>query len=517
MGEKKSDSAGPEEDKVVITAGYPPVDGHGPTALVKISPEFEGASAEVKQGLIGTTLDTRYQVLEAIGEGGMGMVLKGFDGKLETDVAIKVLHEDLMSREEQRKRFRREAITIAGLKNAHIVTVIDIGTTPDGRIYFVMEYIQGASLDKSLGGDNRLFTWARAQEILLQICDAMQAAHEKGIVHRDLKPENILLTRRSSRPDFVKILDFGIAKDVGPDSADVSLTKTGMVFGTPKYISPEQARGKIVDHRVDIYALGLIMHELLTGKLPFNLDERDELVDILSAQINEAPAPPLEVNENADISPEIEAIILKALDKDPNKRFQTMNEMAAAIGKACPRFDSGASPTLIGMEGLVPLGNETIAIREQAYTLPRIVRKLILGLVIGSALVGGGGILYVMSNNQKSEGNKTALPLISPISNPDSSPGTGKPRSDAGPPPKLDALVRDAGEPDSAVDSHTIDSTPLPPTPDQQLSPDKKVKKKPRGKNGRNNGRKNPIPKPVPAPQPKVEPKPGDLPENPNI
>ena len=278
----------------------------------------------------------RYRVIDAIGSGGMGQVFKALDKKFRKprNVAIKVLNLDLSRDEEHRERFEREMDVLVGLGNEHIVDIYDRGILEaGGRLYFVMEYLRGIdladALKDNLKNNFKPFEWERTKAIALQICSAMQEAHDAGIVHRDLKPENIFLVKGKSRPDFVKIIDFGIAKDMGTSSN--RLTQPNTLCGTPAFMSPEQAMGEVVDHRSDIYALGMIMYELLTGETPFNLNENTPLIHVLNTHVTKIPKAPREINLEADVNDKIEAIILKCLEKDPNKRFQSMEELEQAI------------------------------------------------------------------------------------------------------------------------------------------------------------------------------------------
>jgi serine/threonine-protein kinase len=238
--------------------------------------------------LLGTTLDGRYRILRRIGEGGMGIVYEAEHVVLEKRVALKVLRDDFSSRPEVVERFRQEAKSASRIGNEHIVDISDFGETPDGSSYFVMELLDGEDLATVLQRETTI-PLARAADILLQCCKALGAAHSKGIVHRDMKPENIFLTQREGRPDFVKIVDFGIAKMSDIETKGTpgrKLTKTGMIFGTPEYMSPEQAAGKPLDHRVDIYALGVIFFEMLTGRVPF---VGDTFMGILTQHMFEPP------------------------------------------------------------------------------------------------------------------------------------------------------------------------------------------------------------------------------------
>ena len=280
--------------------------------------------------LIGIVLAGRYVVKRRIGEGGMGLVYEGLHRDIDKQVAIKVLRDDLSRRPEVVARFRQEAKSASRIGHENIVDISDFGETTRGASYFVMEFLDGEDLANVLGKEVTVEA-VRACTIVLQCCRALSATHAKGIVHRDIKPENIFLTKRDGVDDFVKIVDFGIAKmsDIETDGAPGrKLTKTGMIFGTPEYMSPEQAAGKELDHRVDVYALGIILYECLAGRVPF---EGDTFMGVLTQHLFSELLPIVELNPNAQVSPELELVIRKALAKDPDDRYQDTEELAEAI------------------------------------------------------------------------------------------------------------------------------------------------------------------------------------------
>jgi len=283
--------------------------------------------------LVGIVLAGRYVVKGRIGEGGMGLVYEGLHRDIDKRVAIKVLRDDLSRRPDVVARFRQEAKSASRIGHENIVDISDFGETTRGASYFIMEFLDGEDLANVLGRDVTVDA-DRACAIVLQCCRALSATHAKGIVHRDIKPENIFLTKRDGVDDFVKIVDFGIAKmsDIETEGAPGrKLTKTGMIFGTPEYMSPEQAAGKELDHRVDVYALGIILYECLSGRVPF---EGDTFMGVLTQHLfSELPAID-ELNPNAKVSRELETVIRKALAKDPDDRYQDTEELAEAIACA---------------------------------------------------------------------------------------------------------------------------------------------------------------------------------------
>lgn len=281
-----------------------------------------------------------YRLNSILGRGGMGTVYAGEHVYIRKPVALKVLHPQFAKYPEAVNRFLREARAASLINHANIVDVTDFGLLPDGVVYFVMEYLEGESLEDIIERDSAVELY-RAINIANQIALALDAAHAQKIIHRDLKPDNIMLLRLPGRRDlvrmgpdhtwvserektfdFVKVLDFGIAKMVDPDDLTAETIK-GAVFGTPEYMSPEAARGEEVDHRSDIYSLGVILFDMLCGRPPF---EAEQGSDVLKMHISKAPPRPREYAAHREITEHAERCILKALEKDRNKRYQTMRE-----------------------------------------------------------------------------------------------------------------------------------------------------------------------------------------------
>ncbi|MDB4972179.1 MAG: serine/threonine protein kinase, partial [Myxococcaceae bacterium] len=295
--------------------------------------------------LIGQTLEGRYRILRKIGEGGMGIVYEAVHVVIEKSVALKVLREDFSHREDVVERFRLEAKSASRIGHEHIIDISDFGVTEGGSHFFVMELLHGRDLSEELELRGPLPA-RRASVIALQCARALEAAHAKGIVHRDMKPENVFLVQRDTHEDFVKIVDFGIAKM--SDVATVSplpgrkTTGSGMIFGTPEYMSPEHAAGKALDHRVDIYALGIILYELLTGLPPFM---GDTFMGILTLHMFEHAPPLRESYPSCNAPAELEELIMRMLAKDPDQRPQSMGELASELTQLLAYLGPSASPS----------------------------------------------------------------------------------------------------------------------------------------------------------------------------
>ena len=291
--------------------------------------DLEAYEDAYEDAYVGTVIQGRYKVLKKIGEGGMGVVYVAEHVEIEKKVALKVLRDDFSKRPEVVERFRQEARSASKIGHPHIVDVIDFGQLDDGGVFFAMEFLSGCGLNEICRGET--VPLIRAVTIIEQIARALKAAHEKGIVHRDLKPENVFLVQRDERKDFVKILDFGIAKISDRDNEGKRLTKTGMIFGTPEYMSPEQAAGKELDHRVDVYALGCIMFELFTGEVPY---DGDSFMAILTKHMFETIPAIEEANPQTDVPESVRAVVYKAMAKETEDRYDDMDDLREDLERA---------------------------------------------------------------------------------------------------------------------------------------------------------------------------------------
>ncbi len=413
-----------------------------------------------------------YQVTRRLGAGGMGTVYICEHPVIGHRLAMKVLHEEHAADAELVQRFFQEARAAASIGHENIIEVLDFGSLDTERgptVYIMMELLAGSSLTEhqrvhGLGGDDLL-------HVLAQCCRALQACHAHGIVHRDLKPENIYICPRESDPLFVKIMDFGIAKLLDPDTASAR-TRVGVALGTPAYMSPEQCAGQgKIDARSDVYSLGVVMYELLTGKRPFG----DELGLALRGHMYETPATPCSVDPT--IPPAIEAICLRALEKDPARRFQSMAEMLVAVNDPVGHFgawqahpppppghsgqtllleDVSPSPSPSPSPPPPPPTGEHGAAGELAVLLPHPPsprRTWAVGAVVIAVTAAlTAALLMWIAPLADSPGDDGGAPAIQPA------------RADAAPP---DAVIGDAGTPDA------------PPAPVIQPAPDEQPIRRP--------------------------------------
>ncbi len=298
----------------------------------------------VTDPLIGRVVNDRFRITDVLARGGMGKIYRAEQAPLGRVCALKVLSPSNGAGEhdgEFHKRFFLEASIASKLTHPNTVTIFDYGRTEDDIYYMAMEYLEGSTLQRAIRAAGS-FPEERATHIARQICRALREAHSLGVIHRDLKPANIFLVEHGDEADFVKVLDFGLVKNVGQGPGE-ELTRVGVFVGSPKYMAPEQIRGDKVDARTDIYALGTILYEMIAGKVPF---ARESTVHIMVAQVNEPPPPIRTMNPNAQVSPALEEAIMRCLAKDPEQRFRSMDEVLVCL----KRFTGNpyASPSATG-------------------------------------------------------------------------------------------------------------------------------------------------------------------------
>lgn len=349
--------------------------------------------SETPQVSPGDVIGERYRIVEPIGEGAMGTVFRVEHTEIGTPMALKLLKPELLMVPSIEERFNREARSAATLDDPHIVRVTDFGRTPDGNLFMVMELLDGVPLGAAAAQG---LSQRELVELVAEVLSALETAHEQGVVHRDLKPDNIMLVERRGRRT-VKILDFGLAKITEAGPGEAALTQAGMVFGTPRYMSPEQASGEPVDGRSDLYAVGVILYELFSRGPLF---DGNTIAEILTKHITRPPPPfELAAEEGVDAA-QLQAVIFRALEKEPSARFQTARAFRAALLETVGRrsapppargpSNAGAGPLLMPSrtafaETMMRDGGAV----SQAALAPRPSRR---GLLLGAglALVAGG-------------------------------------------------------------------------------------------------------------------------------
>ncbi len=311
----------------VETASTSVVDNSRTPPLDKSSAQSVPESADSASAL-GTIVGGKYQLMAELGSGGMGTVFKAKHIGLPKHFAVKILKREFCNNADFRARFEQEAHTLSLLNHPHLVSTYDYGSTEVGEAYLVMDFVDGHSLEDGLKAIRRL-EQKTAVDIFIQICEGLIHAHGLGILHRDLKPSNIMLVNSKERSDFVKVVDFGVAKTIatGENVAQIiqSMTKTGQFFGSPFYMSPEQGNRGKVDQRSDIYTMGVLMYECLTSDVPFRGD------NFFATMMLQSEAQPNPFEPSLGISPKLEEIVIKALEKNPDNRYQSMEQLRRAL------------------------------------------------------------------------------------------------------------------------------------------------------------------------------------------
>ncbi len=373
---------------------------------------------------IGAVLAGKYRVDRVLGQGGMGIVVQAMHLQLYQPVAMKFLLPEVLGNQEVVQRFLREAQAAVRLRSEHVARVIDVGTLETGAPYMVLEYLEGTDLSRF---PRAQLTIGMVVDLMLQACEALAEAHSLGIVHRDIKPANFFITRRADGMLLLKLLDFGISK--APATSN-QLTATQTVMGTPSYMSPEQMRSsRDVDHRSDIWALGIVLYELLQGAPPF----RSDTFSLMVLKVVNDPLPKLTVRLPGDL----EAIVYRCLEKDPARRFQNTAELAQALAKHA-QSETQAAITVQRTRGIV--GSQTFppapqpgpggrvpstlsdAAGARTSSSPRsrrwpalaVMGVLIVGIVVAITAVRGGGKADGPSPSAQPEGSSKALPAVPP-------------------------------------------------------------------------------------------------------
>ena len=350
--------------------------------------------------LVGQVIADRYSIIKKLGEGGMGAVYLGEHVKMGRKSAIKVMNPSMANDPDAISRFNREASNASRISHPNVCQIYDFGETPEGIIYLAMEFIEGAALTDVIEREGALPP-ARAVRILKQSADALAAAHELGIVHRDLKPDNIMIVQGRDGGDIAKVVDFGIAKAVAGDEAGQKVTKTGLVVGTPEYMSPEQLSGDKLDGRSDIYSLGLVFYRMLTGVLPFQADSAQET---MIKRLTDDPMPLETARPDIVFPPKLQAVLDKALARSPSTRYSSASELGrdaedAVAGLAVPGTRVAEQVTTAATQLL----DADVALQAAKAKAPPptavapapVVKKFPLVPVLGG--VGGVGVIAVVA------------------------------------------------------------------------------------------------------------------------
>jgi len=347
-----------------------------------LNSEDTGLSLTSQRSLVGESID-QYKIVEVLGKGGMSVVYKAVHSILKNTVAIKTMHAHLVSEQQSVMRFKQEARAAAQLDHPNIIKVLGFGITSGDspQPYIIMDFLEGAALSDAIKQKGRLSV-ASTLKIFIQICSALSHAHKHGVIHRDLKPSNIMLVEKDGEPDFVKLVDFGIAKVLNQEGEQAHrLTQTGEVFGSPSYMSPEQCTGKTVDNRSDVYSLGCVLYEALSGNPPH---QGDSVFETFHKHLAEIPASLSIPEVGKPLSDRLDAIVFRALEKDPGKRYQSMSQFEDDLRSALE--NSG-----LGGTGLVnELARRRRSILRFAQSTPKAVVALVLLLIITS----GGGVVF---------------------------------------------------------------------------------------------------------------------------
>ena len=393
--------------------------------------------------LVGSILADRYHVIRRIGEGGMGQVYLAEHVKMKRKSAVKVLHQGMVHDPDAISRFNREASNASQIQHPNVAAIYDFGETPEGLIYLAMEFVDGEPLTKIIERHGAL-TAARAADIGQQVASALEAAHDMGIIHRDLKPDNIMIARGRAGEDVAKVVDFGIAKAMEAD--DQKVTKTGLAIGTPEYMSPEQLGGDQLDSRTDIYSLGLVTFNMLTGQLPFpSVVSREALI----MRLTEKPRTLAEIRNDVQWPAELQTVMDKALANHPADRYQHVSQFGRELVTAVATMPESAFTSTGTLElsplppaaktEARPLGGGAAGRRDRSneeLPLPELDRDrsgspvgIIFGVLVLLLLVGVGGYWYW--NSQKAPSTVAAAAAPAATTTPSVAPATDSTAKDS--------------------------------------------------------------------------------------
>jgi serine/threonine protein kinase len=439
-----------------------------------------GASQGGVDPWLGRTLGSQFRVIRKLGAGGMGAVYLCEQLDVERYAVVKLMHAELSANPLAVSRFKREARAVARLNHPNIVQIYIFGETDDHALYLAMEHVDGKSLGELLAQGTRL-AQPRALRIVDQICSALSEAHAASVVHRDLKPDNVMLTDRLGNPDYVKVLDFGIAKLLGDTPQDGGeMTREGHIAGTPRYMSPEQARGQALDARSDIYSLGVMLYEMLTGAHPF---QATTAVDFLVKHVSEAPPRPSERFTDLVLLPRVEALVLRCLAKSPAERFQSAADLQRAVRQALRDFPEAArefptpgeltpadsalrpgAPAVAAPGAAAPTASPARPAPPRAAPHPTLIAAVLAALTIGAGAMfflmarsepaPGSGSTSASDGRRSPESGDSALPIAAPDRTPVEAPPEGPPRLAAAEP--IDGLPAFVGAEMSARTSQSL-------------------------------------------------------------
>ena len=398
-------------------------------------------SAAPAGDLVGQVIADRYHVVKKLGEGGMGQVYLAEHVKMGRRSAIKVMNPSMVHDPDAVARFNREASNASRITHANVCAIYDFGETPDGLIYLAMEFIEGEPLTDLLERDGAL-PLARAAGIFAQTAEALQAAHDLGIVHRDLKPDNIMLTRHKGGGDTVKVVDFGIAKAVGGDDAGQKVTKTGLVIGTPEFMSPEQLSGDTLDGRSDLYSLALVLYRMLTGKLPF---EATTVQETMIKRLTDEPTKLADARPDLTFPPGLQPVLDTALARTPTERYQSVAKFAADVGAVAGRPTARSVPPT---EEKTHLLEPRVSAKQRMPAAAR--KRSFVPVALGLGVVLAGGAWVLLTGGNKAGGTPPDTAVSSDTAKIPATPQNGSSSVPHPPPAPPAAPPSAARRPDSA-------------------------------------------------------------------